>query len=125
MSFNYQERRKKRHARIRKGIFGTPEKPRLCIFRSGKHLYAQAVDDYRGRTLFSFSTNGEKFRKAVSKNGAAKTESVEAAKKLGEIFGPEIVAKGIGKIVFDRGGYKYHGRVKALAEALRQAGISF
>ena len=125
MSLNHEERRKKRHARIRKLIFGTSEKPRLCIFRSGKHLYAQAIDDYRGKTLFSFSTNGEKFRKTVSKNGTVETNPVEAAKKLGEIFGPEVVAKGIKKIVFDRGGYKYHGRVKALAEALRQAGISF
>lgn len=125
MSVNCKERRKARHERIRKRIFGTAEKPRLSIFRSGKHLCVQAIDDHRGRTLFSFSTHEEKFRKSVSKNGTAKTGSVEASKKLGEVFGPELVAKGIGKIVFDRGGYKYHGRVKALAEALRQAGIHF
>jgi len=125
MSLNFQERRKKRHARVRKQIFGTAERPRLCVFRSEKHLYAQAIDDYRRRTLFSFSTQGEKFRKAVSKNGMVKPGSVEAAKKLGEVFGSELVAKGFGKIVFDRGGYKYHGRVKALAEALRQAGANF
>ena len=125
MSVNYQERRKARHERIRKQIFGTAEKPRLCIFRSGRHLYAQAIDDYRGRTLFSFSTQEEKFRKAVSKNGTVKTRSVEASKKLGEVFGSELAAKGFKEIVFDRGGYKYHGRVKALAEALRQAGVNF
>lgn len=125
MSFNDEERRKKRHKRIRKQIFGTAERPRLCIFRSGRHLSAQAIDDYQGKTLFSFSTHEEKFRKAISKNGAVKSHSVEASKKLGEVFGPDLVRKGIGKIVFDRGGYKYHGRVKALAEALRQAGISF
>ena len=125
MSLNHRERRKKRHARIRKRIFGTAEKPRICIFRSERHLYAQAVDDYQGKTLFSFSTTHEKFRKAVSKNGAVKNGTVEAAKKLGEIFGPELLAKGVQKIVFDRGGYRYHGRVKALAEALRQSGIHF
>lgn len=125
MSLNYQERRRKRHARIRKRIFGTAEKPRLCIFRSGRHLYAQAIDDYQGRTLFSFSSTQEKFQKEVSKNKTLKKGTVEAAKKLGEIFGAQITAKGFQKIVFDRGGYKYHGRVKALAEALRQAGVNF
>lgn len=125
MSLSHQERRKKRHERIRKQIFGTVERPRLAIFRSGKHLYAQAIDDYQRKTLFSFSTTQEKFRKTASKNGAVKSGTVEAAKKLGEIFGTELATKGIRKIVFDRGGYKYHGRVKALAEALRQTGISF
>ena len=116
----YEERRKKRHGRIRKQLFGTAERPRLSIFRSGKHLYAQAIDDYQSRTLFAFSTNSEKFRKT-----SPKSATVEAGKKLGELFGPELAAKGIRKIVFDRGGYKYHGRVKALADALRQTGVEF
>ena len=120
MSLTYQERRQKRHERIRKQVFGTAERPRLCVYRSGKHLYAQAVDDYAQKTLFSFSTLSGKFKKA-SPSG----RSTEAAKKLGETLGPELAAKGIKKIVFDRGGYRYHGRVKALAEALRTAGLDF
>ncbi len=120
MSTSYQDRRKKRHERIRKSIFGNAERPRLAVYRSGKHIYAQAVDDYQNKTLFSFSTTTEKFRK-VSSRGC----NVESAKKLGELFGAELTKKGIKKIVFDRGGYKYHGRVKALAEALRGTGVEF
>jgi len=120
MSFNYEERRKKRHERIRKSIFGTAERPRLAVYRSGRHLYAQAIDDYQRKTLFAFSTLADKFKKKSSKE-----KPVESAKKLGRLFGPELVAKGIRKIVFDRGGYQYHGRVKALAEGLRETGVEF
>lgn len=120
MEGTYQERRQSRHTRIRRNVFGTHQRPRLCIFRSEKHLYAQAVDDYARKTLFAFSTTNEKFRKAFSKGS-----TVEAGRKLGEIFGPELIQKGIQKIVFDRGGHQYHGRVKALAEALRKAGLDF
>ena len=120
MSLSYQERRRKRHERIRKQIFGSAERPRLCVYRSEKHLYAQAIDDYSQKTLFSFSTLNEKFRKA-----SPKSRTVEAAKKLGEVFGSELKTKGIKKIVFDRGGYQYHGRVKALAESLRATGLDF
>jgi len=120
MNATYEERRKKRHARARKRIFGTAERPRLAVFRSGKNLYAQAIDDIQGKTLFYFATTHEKFRKASPKGG-----TVEAAKKLGELFGTELLGKGIKKIIFDRGGYQYHGRVKALAEALRSAGVDF
>ena len=115
---SYEERRYKRHQRIRKKIFGTAERPRLCVFRSGKHLYAQAVDDYQRKTLFAFSTTSEQFKKT-----APQGRNIDAAKKLGEIFGPQLIAKGIQKIVFDRAGYQYHGRIKALAEALRQTGV--
>ena len=101
-------------------IFGTSERPRLSVFRSGKHLYAQLVDDYERKSLFSFSTTNGKFRKISSKG-----TTLEAAQKLGELFGPELLQKGIKKIVFDRGGYQYHGRVKALAEALRKTGVDF
>lgn len=120
MAVTHEERRRKRHARIRKVIFGSPERPRLSVFRSSKHLYAQLVDDYERKSLLSFSTTSEKFRKVFSKG-----TTLEAARKLGEIFGPELVQKGIKKIVFDRGGYKYHGRVKALADALREKGVGF
>lgn len=120
MSQDFREQRKKRHRRVRKRIFGAAERPRLSVFRSGKHLYAQAIDDYQGKTLFAFSTTNEGFRKKVSRGN-----TVEAAKELGDLFGPQLMAKGIQKIVFDRGGYQYHGRVKALAEALREAGVVF
>ncbi len=118
MQLAYEERRQKRHERIRKNVFGTAERPRLAIFRSGKHLYAQVIDDYAQRTLFSFCTLGKKFQ-------GSKSGTVDGAKKLGESFAAELSSKGIKKIVFDRGGYKYHGRVKALAEALREKGIDF
>lgn len=120
MKLNVTERRKKRHERVRKVVFGTEERPRLNVFRSGKHLYAQAVNDYQRKTLFSFSTTSGKFKKLSPKGS-----TVEAAKKLGGLFGKELLAKGIKKMVFDRAGYKYHGRVKALAEALRESGVDF
>ena len=120
MSLSYEERRKKRHERIRKAIFGTAQRPRLAVYRSGKHLYAQAIDDYQRKTLFAFSTTSEKFQKKSSKE-----KPVELAKKLGQLFGPELVAKGIQKIVFDRGGHRYHGRIQALAEGLRETGVEF
>lgn len=120
MNFTHQDRRKKRHQRIRKSIFGTAERPRLAIYRSGKHLYAQAIDDHQRKTLFSFSTTVEKFHKVFPKGS-----NVESAKKLGELFGSDLLKKGIKRIVFDRGGYQYHGRVKALAEALRGTGVEF
>lgn len=113
-------RRKARHRRVRKRIFGTVERPRLCVFRSGKHFCAQTIDDYGGKTLFSFSTFSKKFQKTQ-----AKSATVEGARKLGELFGPEMIAKKIKKVVFDRGGHQYHGRVKAFAEALREAGVEF
>lgn len=120
MESTYQERRQARHTRVRKNVFGTQERLRLCVFRSQKHLYAQVIDDYARKTLFAFSTTSEKFGKASPKGC-----TVEAGRKLGEVFGPELIQKGIQKIVFDRGGYQYHGRIKALAEALRKAGLDF
>lgn len=113
--------RKKRHLRIRKKIKGTPERPRLCVHRSAKHLYAQVIDDMAERTLFSFSTADKDF---VEKNTAVGGKIAKAA-KLGEHYGKILIEKGIRKIAFDRGGYLYHGRVKALAESLRQAGLEF
>ena len=112
--------RVKRHQSIRKRIFGTPERPRLAVHRSAKNLYVQVVDDTASRTLFSFSTMDKAFVKAAPKSG-----KVTAAEKLGQFFAKTLKEKGIQKIAFDRGGYQYHGRVKALAESLRQAGIQF
>lgn len=115
------DQRRKRHLRIRRHLVGSAERPRLTVFRSNKHLYAQLVDDLQAKTLFSFSTASKKFRKVAPKGGL----TVAVAQKLGEVYGPEIAAKKIKKIVFDRAGYQYHGRVKALAESLRQAGLEF
>ena len=110
----------KRHQRIRKKIFGTQARPRLSIHRSLKNLYIQLIDDTQGKTLFSSSTLSKEFSKKISK-----ATKVEKSAKLGEIFGKAMKEKGFEKISFDRGGYLYHGRIKALADSLRQAGIQF
>ena len=110
--------REKRHARVRARVQGRAARPRLCIFRSLNHLYVQAVDDQRGVTVATASTlelRGEK----------AKTGNVQAAKKVGELIATRLKEKGLEAVVFDRGGYLYHGRVKALADAARAAGLKF
>ncbi|MEA3328310.1 MAG: 50S ribosomal protein L18 [Candidatus Omnitrophota bacterium] len=109
---------KKRHKRIRKKIIGTGIIPRLSVHRSHLNLYVQLVDDVKGKTIFSASTKNEKFRKKSSKGG-----NIEAAKLLGRVLAGEIKSKGIDKAVFDRGGYIYHGRIKALAESLKANGL--
>lgn len=120
MAVSNRLQRKRRQHRIRKRILGTPERPRLQVFRSNKHLHAQIIDDLQGKTLFSFSTNSSKFRKAFPKGG-----TVGGAQKLGEVFASELKTKKIQRIVFDRAGYQYHGRIQALAESLRKAGVDF
>jgi large subunit ribosomal protein L18 len=97
---------------------GLPERPRLCVFRSQKHLYAQLVDDFTGKTLHGWSTQDELLRKALKK-GATR----EAATALGERVAQDLTKRGTTQVVFDRGGYVYHGRVKALADAVRAGGI--
>jgi large subunit ribosomal protein L18 len=110
--------RKKRHARVRRSIVGTAERPRLNVFRSSKHIYAQLIDDENGVTLASASTMDQDVE---VENGG----NVEAAKKVGEAIAKRAVEAGHKEIVFDRGGYIYHGRVKALADAAREAGLQF
>lgn len=102
------------HKRIRSRMQGTAERPRLAVFRSLAHTYAQVIDDSQGRTLVAASTSG-------SKAGG----NVEAAKKIGTEVAQKAIEQGIKKVVFDRGGYIYHGRVKALADAAREAGLEF
>ncbi|GAB6932373.1 MAG TPA: 50S ribosomal protein L18 [Calditerricola sp.] len=114
------ELRKKRHLRVRKKVFGTPERPRLNVFRSNKHIYAQIIDDLKGHTLVAASTLDKELRDQIENGG-----NVEAAAKVGALVAKRALEKGITKVVFDRGGYKYHGRVKALAEAAREAGLEF
>ncbi len=112
--------RKRRHLRVRKKISGTALRPRLSVFRSLRHIYAQVIDDTTGNTLVSASTLSPE----IVKNAAGKTK-VEKASLVGSLVAKKALEKGIKQVVFDRGGYKYHGRVKALAEAARQAGLEF
>ncbi|MBA2873134.1 large subunit ribosomal protein L18 [Anoxybacillus calidus] len=110
--------RKKRHARVRRKVFGTAERPRLNVFRSNKHIYAQVIDDMKAVTIVSASTLDKELN-------LESTGNVEAAKKVGELVAKRALEKGIKSVVFDRGGYLYHGRVKALADAAREAGLEF
>ena len=112
--------RKRRHRRVRKKISGTAERPRLNVFRSLRHIYAQIIDDDRGRTLVAASTQDPALRDQLA--GLDKTAQ---AKVVGQALAERAQAKRIQQVVFDRGGYKYHGRVKALAEAARQVGLEF
>ena len=107
----------KRHKRVRGKISGTPERPRLSVFRSENHIYAQIIDDVNQKTLVSAST----VEKGFEGNGG----NCEAATTIGKLLGERAVAKGIEEVVFDRGGYIYHGRVKALAEGAREGGLQF
>ncbi len=112
--------RKRRHRRVRKKLSGTAERPRLCVFRSLTHTYAQIVDDKLGHTIISASTLDREIRSEVEGKKKA-----EAAQIVGKMVAERAVKKGITKVAFDRGGYKYHGRVKALAEAARKVGLVF
>ncbi len=114
------EARIKRHLRVRKKIQGTGERPRLNIFRSSKHMYAQIIDDVKGVTLVSASTVEKELHEQVSNGG-----NVEAARKVGDLIAKRAKQNGIDKVVFDRSGYLYHGRVQALADAAREAGLEF
>ena len=107
------------HRRIRKRMHGWPERPRLDVFRSHRHLYVQIIDDMAGRTLLGRSTKDEQLKHLPSGG------SVEAAKQLGTLVAELAVKQGITRVVFDRGGYMYHGRVRALAEAAREGGLQF
>lgn len=112
--------RMKRKRRVRSRIRGTAERPRLNVYRSPKHIYAQAIVDTTGQTLASASTLSPELKGMLRYTG-----NIEAAKKVGELIAKKCLEKGIQKVVFDRGGYLYHGRVKALAEAARAGGLIF
>ncbi len=110
----------RRHRRVRGKVSGTPECPRMCVTRSNKNIYVQVIDDVAHKTLVGASTLGAEF-----KSTGKKSNTVEGALALGEIIGKKAIESGINKIVFDRGGNLYHGRVKAVAEAAREAGLQF
>ena len=111
----------RRHKRVRRKIFGTAEQPRLAIFRSLNQMYAQLIDDVKGNTLAAASTQDKGLRAKL----AGKTGNSAAAAAVGQLIAERAIAAGAKKIVFDRGGFRYHGRVKALADAARKAGLEF
>jgi large subunit ribosomal protein L18 len=112
--------RVKRHNRIRRRLTGSTERPRLCVYRSNKHIYVQIVDDSSAKTLVAASTLDPEIAKKLKK-----TWDKESAKTVGELVAKRAKAKGIEAVVFDRGGYIYHGRIAAVAEAAREAGLEF
>jgi len=112
-----KEIRNRIHRRIRRKLSGTEARPRLAVFRSVAHIYAQVIDDVAGRTLVSAST--------VDKGGKTNGGNVAAAKAIGKLVAERAKEKGVKAVVFDRGGYQYHGRIKALADAAREAGLEF
>jgi len=114
------DRRLKRHERVRKNVFGTPEKPRMCVFRSNANISVQIIDDVNGVTLVSASSVDKDLKKEIGYGG-----NKEAAAKVGTLVAKRALALKIEAVVFDRGGYVFHGRVKALADAARAAGLKF
>ena len=116
MALTKSEHRTRRHRRVRKKIMGTAGRPRLAVFRSNKHIYVQAIDDFARRTIVCASTMETELR-----TGA--TATVDAAKNVGKLVGERAKAAGITTVVFDRGGFKYHGRVAGVTDAVREAGL--
>ncbi len=120
MEASAREARERRHVRVRKGLAGTGERPRLCVFRSLNHIYAQVIDDVAGRTLAAASC-----LESAVRGTQGKVKKTDQARTVGALVARRSIESGVKKVVFDRGGYRYHGRVKALAEAAREAGLEF
>ena len=118
--FDKEANRKRKHAKIRHNLYGTPSKPRVSVYRSNKHIYAQVIDDLHQNTLISASTLDPE----LDLDAKVSTSSIEAAEAVGELLGKKANEANIDKVVFDRSGYIYHGRVAAIAEGLREAGLS-
>ena len=116
MTLSPQQARVRRHRRVRKRVVGTAARPRLCVFRSNKHIYAQVIDDTTGLTLASASTVEAGLREGATGN-------IAAAKAVGQMVGERAKAAGVDQVVFDRGGFRYHGRVAALCDGARAAGL--
>ena len=114
------EAREKRKKRMRKKIQGTKDKPRLCVYKSLQQIYAQLIDDSEGKVITGISTLHKEVKPKVKSGG-----NIEAAKKVGEAIGKKAIDMGLAQVVFDRNGFKYHGRIKALAESAREAGLKF
>ncbi len=120
MNKETHESRERRHQRIRKKVFGTSERPRLSVYRSLNHIYAQVIDDSHGSTIVAASTLDKELGAQKGHKG-----NVTMARKVGELVAKRALGKGLKKVVFDRSGYLYHGRVKALADGARKAGLEF
>lgn len=120
MKLTRKQSTQRRHRRIRRKVSGTAERPRLAVFRSNQHIYVQAIDDTLGQTLASASTVDPELRQAL-----ASSATCDASTQVGQLVAKRLLAKGIESVVFDRGGNLYHGRVKALADAAREAGLNF
>lgn len=114
------EKRIRRHKRVRARVIGTPNRPRLCVFRSASHIHAQLIDDEKGKTIISMSDIGMKAKKTEKADG-----KIALAFEVGKLIAAEAKEKKITEVVFDRGGYQYHGRVKAVAEGAREGGLKF
>ena len=112
--------RKERHKRVRKKVKGSAERPRLAVYKSASHIYAQLIDDVKAHTIVSISTVDPTFKGKMSSTG-----NIAAAKLVGQILGERARDKGLERVVFDRGGFIFHGRIRALAEAAREAGLKF
>ncbi len=112
--------RKRRHRRVRKKVLGTLERPRLCVFKSNRHIYAQVINDETGKTLLALSTLSPEFKEQWGKGN-----KTGAARIVGQILGKKVKEAHIQRVIFDRGGFKYHGRVKALADGAREGGLDF
>jgi large subunit ribosomal protein L18 len=119
LSIKKKEPREKRHIRVRKKVRGTAERSRLNVFRSTKHIYAQVIDDASGKTIVSASSLDKELK------GKVKGGNVDSAKLVGQLVAKRAADKGIKTVVFDRGGYLYHGRIKALADSAREGGLKF
>lgn len=119
-SVSREEGRQRRHKRIRKKVLGTHERPRLSVYRSLNHIYAQIIDDFKGHTIVAASSLDKEFKDDKTHKG-----NIRAAKKVGELIAKRALEKGIKEVVFDRSGYLYHGSVRALAEVAREAGLEF
>jgi large subunit ribosomal protein L18 len=117
-----REKRLRRHKRIRKKVFGTPDRPRLAVYRSLHHFYAQIIDDTNGTTIVSASTLDPEYVKLAGKRGG---KSIEAAQKVAEVLVKKALEKGVKRVVFDRGGFIYHGKIKAFADKCRELGLEF
>jgi large subunit ribosomal protein L18 len=115
-----QELRRRRHLRVRKKVNGVPDRPRLAVFRSEHHIYAQVIDDSRGVTLAAASSLDHDLKGKLGYGG-----NVDAARQVGKLIGERAKGAGVGRVVFDRGGFLYHGRVAALADGAREAGLEF
>lgn len=115
-----RQARDRRHKRTRKKVYGTPERPRLCVYKSLSNLYVQLIDDIKGHTIVSASTLDNDFKEIITNKG-----SVKMAKSIGHLIASRAINKGITRVVFDRSGYKYHGSLKALADSAREGGLEF